>query len=114
MNRNESAKDMEPVCSQAFSGIVQTTRIYFSKGVIVMEERTKLDRIKMLESMHYLILSLNDESAYFGSWIIFAIPDGATDYDFEDIAEDDGMFDEVCKLFTRLIKKYGDSGYCTV
>ena len=113
MNRNESAKDMEPVCSQAFSGIVQTTRIYFCKGVIVMEQRTKLDRIKMLESMHYLILSLNDENAYFGSWV-YVVPDCPTDDDFEDIAEDSNHFNEVCELFTRLIKRYGDSGYCTV
>ena len=78
-----------------------------------MEQRTKLDRIKMLESMHYLISSLNDENAYYNAWI-YVMPDGATDDDFADIAEDNKLYDEVCALFTRLIKRYGDSGYYAI
>jgi len=74
-----------------------------------MNETTLKDRTKIITAMHTIITSMNDERAYM-SWIYY-VPDEATNDDFEEIAQDNELYDEVCAKFTRLVKGYGKSGY---
>lgn len=66
-------------------------------------------RAKLVEAMNNIIIAINDESAYC-SWI-YLVPDEATQEDFNDIAADEDMFSDVCVLFRKLLKKYGESGF---
>lgn len=66
-------------------------------------------RIKLLEAMNEIIIAINDESAY-ERWI-YVVPDGASHEDFVDIAEDDDVYRDVCKLFRKLLSSYGKSGF---
>lgn len=52
-----------------------------------MENKT-LEKYELLKAMHTIVQSLNYEGAYFDRWILI-IPDGATDEDLHDIAEDE-------------------------
>ena len=47
-----------------------------------------LEKYELLKAMHTIVQSLNHEGAYFDRWILI-IPDGATDEDLHDIAEDE-------------------------
>ena len=62
------------------------------------------DAIELLQSMHYIISSINDEEAY-ERWI-YMVPDGATKEDFRDIATDQELFDDTVDLFHAIIKEY--------
>lgn len=62
-------------------------------------------RAQQLEFMHQLMLLANDEELYW-RWATL-VPDGATNEDFCDIAEDDEDYNEVCDLFSVLIAKKG-------
>lgn len=74
-----------------------------------MEEKIKKQRIAILKSMHELVCALNDENAYM-SWI-YTVPDGATAEDFEELAQDNKLYNDVCAKFNMIIRLYGDSGY---
>lgn len=67
-------------------------------------------RFKLAKAMHEVICSLNDEGAYM-TWI-YLVPDDADDDDLMWFAEDESEFDDLCRLFNKLIKRYGKSGYC--
>lgn len=71
--------------------------------VIIMKER-----VRVLKSMHTLMLAMNDEQAYL-SWILL-VPDCSTDDDFEDIAEDEEYFRDCVNLFRNLWNTYNKSG----
>lgn len=58
-------------------------------------------RIRKLKAMHEMILNIDDED-YYMTWIC-TVPDCPSEYDFEDIAEDVDMYNEVEELFKRLI-----------
>ena len=58
-------------------------------------------RIEKLKAMHNMILNIDDED-YYMTWI-YTMPDCPSVYDFEDIAEDAEMYNEVEELFKRLI-----------
>lgn len=58
-------------------------------------------RIEKLKAMHNMMLNISDED-YYMTWIC-TIPDEPSEYDFEDIAEDVDMYNEVEELFKRLI-----------
>lgn len=60
-------------------------------------------RIEKLKAMHNLILNIDDED-YYMTWIC-TVPDCPSEYDFEDIAEDIEMYNEVEELFKKLIVK---------
>ena len=60
-------------------------------------------RIRKLKAMHEMILNINDEN-YYMTWI-YTVPDEPSDNDFEDIAENIEMYNEVEALFKRLIVK---------
>ena len=63
------------------------------------------ERFEALKSMNTIIKSMNDESAY-SAWI-WIIPDEADDDELMEIAEEDEeSFEEACKLFANLVKKY--------
>lgn len=59
-------------------------------------------RIKQLKAMHELMTLANDEDIYM-AWI-YTMPDEPSEEDFEDIAEDDEMYNECFDAFVRLIK----------
>ena len=67
------------------------------------------ERYEIMKAMHTLIRAMNDEGAYC-SWI-YTVPDGATDDDLWDIAEDDELFAEACTAFKSAMKDYGKSGF---
>lgn len=60
-------------------------------------------RIKKLKAMHEMVLNIDDED-YYMTWIC-TVPDEPSEYDFENIADDVEMYNEVEKLFKRLIVK---------
>lgn len=60
-------------------------------------------RIEKLRAMHNMVLNIDDES-YYMTWI-YTVPDEPSDYDFEEIAEDVEMYNEVEELFKKLIVK---------
>lgn len=50
-------------------------------------------RIRKLKAMHEMMLNVDDES-YYMTWI-YTVPDCPSEYDFEDIAEDVKIYNEV-------------------
>lgn len=63
------------------------------------------EKFEALRSMNTIIKSMNDESAY-SAWI-WIIPDGVDDDELMEIAEEDEeTFEDACKLFAELVKKY--------
>lgn len=63
------------------------------------------EKFEALRSMNNIIKNMNDESAY-NAWI-YIIPDGADDDELMEISEEDEeTFEDACKLFAKLVKKY--------
>lgn len=75
-----------------------------------MNERTYRDRARIVKYMNYLVVSMNNEDAYYEHWI-HLVPDCADDEDFDEIAHDDELYGEVCKLFRELMGLYGADGF---
>lgn len=69
------------------------------------------EKFFMLKSMNELVKCINDETAYYGSWILI-VPDEASDEELADIAsdEDDEIYADACKLFAKLVAKYYPTG----
>lgn len=75
-----------------------------------MDNKILRKRYELVKSMHTVIRATIDENLYV-SWT-YIVPDGATDEDFWEIAEDNISYDDVCAKFTRLLRKGGaDAGY---
>lgn len=68
---------------------------------------TKEQRIELLKGMNQYIIDLGDELAY-DAWFSMGVPDEATDYDYEFIAEDLDRWVFVCDMFNAIIKKFED------
>lgn len=68
------------------------------------------ERADELRKMHETIIHMNNEDAYFGDWITFGPPDGATEDDFMDIAEDKEFFNDIKRLFKHIYSQYHDDG----
>ena len=68
----------------------------------------KDDRTDFVRSMDNIITHLNDEDAYM-KWIQ-VVPDGATQEDFEAIADDEDLFDSTVYLFKDLMDRYMKNG----
>nr|DAO66687.1 MAG TPA: hypothetical protein [Caudoviricetes sp.] len=66
------------------------------------------DRVRVLKAMHTLMLAMNDEGAYL-SWISL-VPDGVTDDEFEEIADNEQYFGDCVNLFRKLWRQYNKSG----
>lgn len=62
-------------------------------------------RADQMQAMHEVIRNANDEGIYM-TWI-YLVPDCPSREDFEDIAENDESYAEVCDLFVKLVKKPG-------
>ena len=67
------------------------------------------EKYELMKAMHTIVQSLNDERAYFDRWILL-VPDGATDEDLRDIAEDEELFTESVKCFKEIMGDYLDGG----
>jgi len=65
----------------------------------------KNSRMRLLMTLHDIILNMNDEIAY-DEWIRDDIPDEPSWEDFEEIALDDEFFNEVLEDFIRIFKTY--------
>lgn len=61
-------------------------------------------RTILLAKLNSIIKMMNDEEAYM-TWI-YLVPDEADWSDFNDIAEDDKMFEEVLEAFIRIFSNY--------
>lgn len=69
-----------------------------------------VDRTEHVKAMNMIVRNLNDESAYM-EWITW-VPDEAQEVDLVDIADDEEMFDYVCRIFCNLIGRYRKHGFC--
>lgn len=64
----------------------------------------KETRAKILKNTDKTIRYVNDEeNGVMDTWLEEGIPDGYTDDDFMEYAEDEEMFNECCVLFSDLI-----------
>ena len=66
------------------------------------------ERAEFVQSMNNVVKHLNDENAYM-HWIT-VVPDEAEQADFEDIANDEELFDEVVYLFKNIMEQYLKNG----
>ena len=66
------------------------------------------ERADFVRSMNNIMVHINDEEAYM-KWIQ-VVPDGATQEDFEAIADDEELFDGVVYLFKDLMERYMKNG----
>ena len=69
----------------------------------VLDKHTCKARITQLKAMHTLMCEANDESIYM-SWAMCGVPDCPSEDDFEGIALDAEMYNEVFDLFVKLIQ----------
>ena len=70
----------------------------------------KIRRYEIVKSMHTIICAMNDGSAY-AEWT-YLVPDQASDYDLQDIAEDDELFNDTCELFRQIFAEFvNEKGY---
>lgn len=60
------------------------------------------DRVNLVKNMNEIVKSLNDESFYWGTWA-HVVPDEADESDFQEIAQDEELFDLVCEKFCKII-----------
>ena len=66
------------------------------------------ERADFVRSMNNIMVHMNDENAYM-KWIT-VVPDGATQDDFEAIADNEELFDGVVYLFKDLMERYMKNG----
>ena len=74
-----------------------------------VEEYNKLTRRRMIVGMDAIVTWLNNEDAYYNSWI-YDVPDMATDEDLNEIADDDESFRHTVGHFLRIMEQYGKDG----
>lgn len=73
-------------------------------------ERVLCERRRLMRSMHDIVMSMSDESGYF-KWIQI-VPDGASDEDLNDVAEDDELFNDSIRCFEQIVSQYLRHGLC--
>lgn len=61
------------------------------------------NRVKMLKAMDFLTSCFNDEEDEV-PWLYGGVPDGATEDDYESIANDFESMQHCCKLFAAIIR----------
>lgn len=66
------------------------------------------ERAEFVQSMNNVVRHLNDENAYM-HWIT-VVPDEAEQADFEDIADNEELFDEAVYLFKNIMERYLKNG----
>lgn len=62
-------------------------------------------RYRQLKAMDKVIRTHANDEFYIDNWLILGIPDGSTDLDFKEYAEDEEDYTEFCETFIRLIKR---------
>lgn len=75
-----------------------------------MNQQIKESRIADLKAMDRLMRSMNNEEAFM-AWIVI-FPDGASEEDYADIAEDEEQFEECVLEFLSVMKRYMKDGLC--
>ena len=73
-----------------------------------MDRKTK-EKYELVKAMNEIVMSLNNEDAYYNHWI-FIVPDEANDDDFYDIATDEELFNDTVKCFKRNMREYLKDG----
>lgn len=68
------------------------------------------NRIQLLKAMNLLILALNNEDGQ-ELWLTCGVPDGATEDDYEFIAENDDLFHGCERAFYVSVKSFGKDGW---
>ena len=77
----------------------------------LIRESNKLMRRRMIAGMDAIVTWLNNEEAYYESWI-YDVPDMATEEDLNDIADNDESFRHTVGHFLRIMERYGKYGIC--
>lgn len=62
------------------------------------------DCVDLVKNMNEIVKSLNDESFYWGAWA-HVVPDEADESDFQEIAQDEELFDLVCNTFLKIMRE---------
>lgn len=76
------------------------------KAAVKALNKKQEDRLNAIIAMNILICDMCDERAW-SVWITYAVPDGASAWDFIDFAKNEnGEFDEAVRLFKQLWKGY--------
>ena len=73
--------------------------------------RMLANNIELLKAMHQVVSWMNHEDAY--NWWIMTVHDGANEDDFEFIGADPEEMQHVCKVFRRIVGRFGKDGWCT-
>lgn len=69
-----------------------------------------MNKFDILKAMHTLALSCNDEGFYWHYWV-HIIPDGADEYELEEIAESDReTFNDAVKCFIQHFGRFAKEG----
>lgn len=64
-------------------------------------------RMNMLSGMNTYIREVICDDNYIEEWNTNGIPDGADEIDFREIAEDEGIWCEICATFGLIIRAHG-------
>ena len=62
-------------------------------------------RYKVLKAMDQTVRECVNDEGYMECWLMVGIPDGSTDADFWDYAEDEDDFNEFLETYARLIDR---------
>jgi hypothetical protein len=68
-----------------------------------MNETVKA-RVEQLKLMNELVFTASDEYIH-DTWLMLGIPDGSTEADYIDYAEDDETYNDFVDTFIRIIQK---------
>lgn len=71
-----------------------------------MTMTTKMERIEALKAMDTLCKMFNNEEGW-NIWVTVGVPDCPDEDDYEYIASDDRMFEDIKVLFYTLYREYG-------
>ena len=74
-----------------------------------MTKEIEKEKFELVKSMNTIVKALNNEEAYYGSWI-YLVPDEADDEDFQEIAEDEELFSSVVRCFKGNMLDYVEDG----
>ena len=60
-------------------------------------------KMNLLQQMHNFILNIGDEEIY-EEWVTFCVPDEPSEDDYEFIASDEILWNEITEKFIQIIK----------
>ena len=63
-------------------------------------------KMNLLGRMNAYVENLGDDDAT-DYWLTFGIPDGATEEDLEEFAKDNDIWVEMCRIFGKLVERWG-------